>query len=64
MEVGVIDGTFIVGEVLSGSTSGAKYVIGGKNEDDLVTPYADNDTIEIAADKIIDFSSSNPFGMP
>ena len=64
MEVGVIDGTFIKGEFLTGSTSGAKYVIGSTNEDDLVTPFADNDTIEIAADKIIDFSSSNPFGMP
>jgi len=49
---------------LTGSTSGAKYVIGSANEDDLVTPFADNDTIEIAADKIIDFSSNNPFGMP
>ena len=64
MEVGVIDGTFIKGEFLTGSTSGAKYVIGSTNDDDLVTPFADNDTIEIAADKIIDFSSSNPFGMP
>ena len=64
MEVGVIDGTFVVGELLTGSTSGAKYLISDKNEDDLVTPFADNDTIEIAADKIIDFSSNNPFGMP
>jgi len=64
MEVGVIDGTFVVGEVLTGSTSGAKYVIGGVQTDDLVTPFADNDNIEIAADSIIDFSQTNPFGMP
>jgi len=35
-----------------------------QNTDDLVTPFADNDNIEIAADSIIDFSETNPFGMP
>jgi len=64
MEVGIIDGSFVYGEYLTGSESGAKYVVGSVNTDDLVTPYADNDTIESEADVIIDFSSSNPFGMP
>ena len=64
MEVSIVDGYFQVGEVLTGQDSGAKYVIGGTNEDDLVDPYADNDNIEIKADTIIDFSQSNPFGMP
>jgi hypothetical protein len=64
MEVSIVDGYFQIGEVLTGQESGAKYVIGGYNTDDLVTPYADNDTIESEADVIIDFSSSNPFGMP
>ena len=64
MEVGIIDGSFIPGEYLTGSESGAKYVIGGVNTDDLVTPFADNDNIELEADSIIDFSQTNPFGMP
>jgi len=64
MEVSIVDGYFQVGEVLTGQDSGAKYVIGGTNDDDLVDPYADNDNIEIEADAIIDFSQSNPFGMP
>ena len=64
MEVSIVDGNFQVGEILTGQESGAKYVIGGTNDDDLVDPYADNDNIEIEADTIIDFSQSNPFGMP
>jgi hypothetical protein len=64
MEVGIIDGSFREGEVLTGSDSGAKYIVGGVNTDDLVDPFADNDNIETAADVIIDFSQSNPFGMP
>ena len=64
MEVSIVDGYFQIGEVLTGQESGAKYVIGGTNIDDLVDPYADNDNIEIEADTIIDFSQSNPFGMP
>jgi len=64
MEVGIIDGNFVYGEYLTGTDSGAKYVVGRVNTDDLVTPYADNDTIQSEADTIIDFSQSNPFGMP
>ena len=33
-------------------------------EDDIVDTFADNDTFETEADKIIDFSSDNPFEMP
>jgi hypothetical protein len=64
MEIGIIDGSFVPGEYITGEDSGAKYVIGSIKTDDLVTPYADNDTIESEADTIIDFSQSNPFGMP
>ena len=32
--------------------------------DDLVTPFADNDNIETEADRILDFTQSNPFGDP
>ena len=64
MEIGVISGNFISGEYITGSESGAKYVIGDVNINDIVSPYTDNDTIEIEADQIIDFSQTNPFGMP
>ena len=30
----------------------------------MKSQYADNDTIETKADSIIDFSETNPFGMP
>ena len=64
LEISIVDGTFTPGEVIVGSESGAKYAMSFQNKDDLVTPYADNDNIETAADSIIDFSEVNPFGMP
>lgn len=64
LEISIVDGSFGPGEILVGSESGARHVIRTVNTDDLVTPYADNDTIEIEADSIINFSKSNPFGMP
>ena len=64
MEVSIVDGYFQIGEVLVGQESGGRYMISGYVTDDLITPYAQNDSIEFEADKIVDFSSSNPFGMP
>ena len=40
------------------------YVVRVEYEDDIVDTYADNDNFELEGDKIIDFSSDNPFGMP
>ena len=59
-----MDGTFGAGEVVIGQSSGATYVIRVVNTDDVVDPFADNDVIESAADDIIDFTDTNPFGMP
>ena len=39
------------------------YVVRVEYEDDIVDTYADNDNFELEGDKIIDFSSDNPFGM-
>jgi len=64
LEVSIVDGDFIPGEVITGNDSGAKYVLSVQNKDDLVTPFADNDNIEARADLILDFSETNPFGMP
>ena len=50
--------------LIIGQDSGACYAMRSQIVDDLVTPYADNDTIEEEAAKILDFTDSNPFGDP
>ena len=64
LQVSIVGGAFEVGETLSGSESGASYKLGSINTDDIEDKFADNDEIEVAADGIIDFSQTNPFGMP
>ena len=64
LEISVVSGEFGVGETIVGQESGARHVVRTLTTDDLVTPFADNDTIELEADKIIDFTTTNPFGMP
>lgn len=59
-----ISGTFVKGDVLVGSESGASYKVRIITTDDINDPYAQNDEIELEADSIIDFSESNPFGNP
>jgi len=64
LKVSNISGTFLNGDILVGSESGASYkvrLIDTYNTDDK---YAQNDVIESEADSIIDFSESNPFGNP
>ena len=62
LEVKIVDGTWTKGENIVGTNATRKVRI--INTDDLVTPYADNDNIETAADDILDFSQKNPFGDP
>jgi len=64
LEVSMIDGKFTVGETITGSESGAEHTLKSGEEFDTVDPFADNDSIEIRADEIIDFTKTNPFGMP
>lgn len=64
LELSNITGDFTLGERIVGDESGASYVVRVVNEDDIVDTFADNDNIEFEADKIVDFSSTNPFGMP
>ena len=64
LEVSIVDGSFTPGEIIGGQESGAYYTVRVQNTDDLVSAFADNDTIETEADAIIDFSEGNPFGMP
>lgn len=64
LEVSIVSGTFDKGEVIIGSESGARHSMKSQDKNDTVDPFADNDTIELKADDIIDFSKTNPFGMP
>ena len=64
LEVSIVDGTFTPGEIIIGAESGAIYAMREQEVDDLVDEFADNDTFETEADDILDFSETNPFGMP
>ena len=64
LTIKIVTGTFTEDELIIGETSGACYAMRSQIIDDLVTPFADNEAIEIAANEILDFSDSNPFGDP
>ena len=64
LEIGTVSGTFIVGENIVGAASSSSYMLSAVDSDPIADGYADNKDIEIEGDKIIDFSESNPFGMP
>jgi len=64
LNVSITTGAFTVGEVITGSTSGATYeyqIVAATNTDD---GFAENTPIQTAGDNIIDFTETNPFGMP
>ena len=64
LNVSIATGAFTVGEVITGSTSGATYeyqIVAATNTDDA---YSENTPIQSAADDILDFTETNPFGMP
>jgi hypothetical protein len=62
LQVGVIDGAFIPGEIIVGSGSSAVYTLQLTTQSEFADKYEQNDEIEEAADLIVDFSESNPFG--
>jgi hypothetical protein len=53
---------FYPGEIIVGSASSAIYSVQSYDRWDLYDKYSENIEIENAADSIIDFSESNPFG--
>jgi len=60
-----IVGTFNTGEAIVGQASGAAYANIDLNKFNIPEDsYAQNNTIELEADSILDFSESNPFGSP
>ena len=57
-------GDFVMGENITGEESGAVYQMKVEQTDNTVDEYPSNLEIENAADDILDFSESNPFGTP
>jgi len=64
LEVSIANGTFTDGEIITGSESGATHQYRKVVVEFAKDGFAENTSIENAADSIIDFSQSNPFGMP
>ena len=62
LKVSINRGTFIPGEPVVGTASSAIYSVKFFDKTDIYDPYAQNEEIEAAADLIVDFSESNPFG--
>ena len=53
---------FFDGEIITGKESGAIYAVQYFQQEDVYDKYSENDAIEFAADQILDFTESNPFG--
>ena len=64
LEVSITSGSFINGELITGRESGAVHEFRRLSQEFTKDEFAENLTIESEADSIIDFSQSNPFGMP
>jgi len=64
LQLSNISGEFVIGESIVGAASSANRQIRIINTADINDPYAQNTEIETEADQIIDFSETNPFGMP
>ena len=57
-------GSFLVGELIVGSESGAQIVLDNRDEMATADPkYSESVTFESIGDDIIDFSETNPFGL-
>lgn len=64
LEVSNASGSFLIGENIVGTESGASHQLRKFDTDTPKDGYSDNSQIELEADLIVDFSESNPFGMP
>ena len=60
--IGATQLSFLPGETIIGTESGALYTVQGHERMDIYDKYSQNDEIEEEADLILDFSESNPFG--
>ena len=64
LEVSNVNGQFISGENIVGSASSASHRLRKVETISVKNGFTNNDEIEEEADKIIDFTEKNPFGMP
>jgi hypothetical protein len=64
LQVSQVSGEFIAGENIVGTASSASHYLKSIDVYAVKDGYAANEEIEEEADTIIDFSESNPFGMP
>ena len=64
LQISNIAGSFVNGESITGSESGAVYQYKKTSVSNADDSYAQNATIENEANDIIDFTDNNPFGMP
>ena len=64
LEVSNITGTFVVGENIVGSTSGASHTLLVADTNPTDDGFADNFDIQTEANEILDFTEHNPFGIP
>lgn len=64
LQISNVSGIFKVGERVVGSASSASRVIRIIDTSASDDGYADNDNIQEQGDSIIDFTETNPFGMP
>lgn len=60
-----IKGVFTPGVIINGVTTGANWTItGGNQEENATDAYDDNVILETESDNILDWTETNPFGMP
>ncbi len=59
-----INGEFLSNDILVGTISSASYRIFDESFYDIIDTFNDSNDIQIESEKIIDFSETNPFGMP
>jgi hypothetical protein len=64
LEVATVSGSFTPGESIVGTASSASRKLRSIDAFAVEDGYSDNEIIETEAEDIIDFSSTNPFGMP
>lgn len=64
LQVSQVTGQFITGETILGSTSNAHHVLKLIDVYSAKDGYSANENIEEESDTIIDFTETNPFGMP
>ena len=64
LEVSTVSGSFTPGESIVGTASSASRKLRSIDAFAVEDGYSDNEIIETEADSIIDFSNTNPFGMP